>query len=150
VVVREHFDQPPPAARRLVVGFDGSDNAMHAVRWACAFALPGSTVDVVGAWEFTPSLFSGEPFYYPDAAKRAREHFDEQLDGVPTSARHEDVEVTTRLAQGRPRDVLAARAADADLLVVGARGRGAVGAALLGSVSTWLLHHVDRPLAVIP
>jgi nucleotide-binding universal stress UspA family protein len=46
--------------------------------------------------------------------------------------------------------VLAEAATGADLVVVGARGHGTVGAAVLGSVSTWLLHHVDQPVAVIP
>jgi hypothetical protein len=46
--------------------------------------------------------------------------------------------------------LLAEQAEEVDLVVVGARGHGAVGAALLGSVSTWLLHHVHRPIAVVP
>lgn len=150
VVIRQHFEQPPPAAQHLVVGFDGSDNAMEALDWACTFAVPGSTVDIVGAWEFTPSLFSGEPFYYPDAAKRARQHFDDQLTNLSGSAQRDDITVNTRFVRGRPRNALATCASEADLLVVGARGRGAIGAALLGSVSTWLLHHFDRPIAVVP
>ena len=40
--------------------------------------------------------------------------------------------------------------ADADLLVMGASGRGAVSSAVLGSVSNWLLHHVVTPMVVVP
>lgn len=149
-IVRQVFEQPPPPVGRLVVGFDGSDNALAAVDWACTFASPGSAIDIVAAWEFTPSLFSGEPFSYPEAAARAREHFDEQVTGMPPAAKRDDIDVTTSFVLGRPRDQLAARSSDADLLVIGARGRGAIGSALLGSVSTWLLHHVERPMVVVP
>jgi nucleotide-binding universal stress UspA family protein len=150
VVIREHFEQPPPPVRHLVVGFDGSEHATAAVDWACGFASPGSTVDIVAVWEFTPSLFSGDVGSSPDAAERARQHLDDQVADLPASARRADIAVNTHFVQGRPREVLSTRASEADLLVVGVRGRGAIGAALLGSVSTWLLHHVDRPVAVIP
>ncbi len=33
---------------------------------------------------------------------------------------------------------------------MGARGHGAIGSAILGSVSTWLLHQVQRPMVVVP
>ncbi len=52
--------------------------------------------------------------------------------------------------RGTPRAALSAQADDVDLVVVGARGHGAVGSALLGSVSTWILHHVHRPIVVVP
>ncbi|WP_394936748.1 universal stress protein [uncultured Ilumatobacter sp.] len=39
---------------------------------------------------------------------------------------------------------------DSTLFVVGARGRRAVGAMMLGSVSSGLLHHVDVPMVVVP
>ncbi len=44
----------------------------------------------------------------------------------------------------------AASAARADLVVVGTRGRGAVGRALLGSVARRLVHVCRRPLVVVP
>lgn len=150
VIVRQQFDRPPASAHHIVVGFDGSDNARAAVDWACGFASPGSIVDIVAVWEFSPSLFSGEPLHRGDAAQRARQRFEEQSADLPTTARRDDITLNTSFLTGAPRERLASCAADADLLVVGARGRGAIGSALLGSVSTWLLHHVDRPMAVIP
>ncbi len=150
VVVRERFDQPPSPVRHVVVGLDGSANAMAAVDWACGSASPGSTVDIVAVWEFLPSLFSGEPFDYPDAAQRARQLYYDKLAELPASARRDDIDVSTYFLKGSPRERLATCASEADLLVVGARGRGAIGSALLGSVATWLLHRVDRPIAVVP
>ena len=61
-----------------------------------------------------------------------------------------NVTLEREFVRGTPRPALAAQGEHADLVVVGARGHGAVGAALLGSVSTWLLHHLHRPIAVVP
>ncbi len=149
VVVRD-TDEPLSATNRIVVGFDGSDNAIEAVDWACSFAVPGSSVEIVAVWEFAPSLFSGEPFYYPEAKERARGLFADQIQRLPLTSVRDDIDVTTVFLEGSPREKLAEAAEPADLLVIGARGRGAIGAALLGSVSTWMLHHVRLPVAVIP
>ena len=150
VVIREQFDRPPAPAKHIAVGFDGSDNARAAIDWACRFAAPGSTVDLVAVWEFSPSLFSTEPIHYPDAVDLARHQFDEHTADLPSATRRDDITVNTVFVEGSQRRELAVRAAEADLLVVGARGRGAIGSALLGSVSTWLLHHVEQPMAVVP
>jgi nucleotide-binding universal stress UspA family protein len=44
----------------------------------------------------------------------------------------------------------AAKDADADVIACGTRGRGGFARALLGSTSSSLLHHTDRPLLVVP
>lgn len=61
------------------------------------------------------------------------------------------VRVETVIRTGSPADeiVAAAREVDADLIVVGSRGRGGVRAALLGSVSDAVLHHATCPVLVV-
>jgi len=51
--------------------------------------------------------------------------------------------------EGNPADVLVQESKDADLLVVGSRGRGGFAALLLGSVSTAVTHHASCPVVVV-
>jgi nucleotide-binding universal stress UspA family protein len=57
--------------------------------------------------------------------------------------------VETKLVEGPSAIALIAESENADLLVVGARGRGPVRAALLGSTSSYAIHHSQCPVAVI-
>ncbi len=136
--------------RRLLVGFDGSPNAEAALRWAVDFAGRGSTVVVVWVWDATPLTVGSDAFFFPDASDLAAERFHHLVEPVEELAVAAGVTIEREFVRGTPRAALSAHADEVDLVVVGARGHGAVGAALLGSVSTWLLHHVHRPIAVIP
>jgi nucleotide-binding universal stress UspA family protein len=57
--------------------------------------------------------------------------------------------VETELLQGAPAMTLIEATSTADLLVVGARGRGAIRSALLGSTSSYAIHHARCPVAVV-
>lgn len=143
-------DVEPKRAETVLVGCDGSPNSMVALRWAIDFAGPGGTVVVAWVWDATPLAVGADAFFFPDASDLAAERFDHLVDTAADQARAREVTVRREFIRGTPRSVLATQAEQADLVVVGARGHGAVGAALLGSVSTWLLHHVHRPIAVVP
>ncbi len=143
-------DVEPKRVETILVGCDGSPNSMVALRWAIQFAAPGGTVVVVWVWDATPLAVGADAFFFPDASDLATERFHHLVDTVAAQARAADVTLEREFVRGTPRSALASQAEDVDLVVVGARGHGAVGAALLGSVSTWLLHHVHRPIAVVP
>jgi nucleotide-binding universal stress UspA family protein len=61
-----------------------------------------------------------------------------------------DIVVTTHLVEGVADVELVAAAANADLVVVGGRGRAGLAAAVLGSTSRGCVHHSSCPVAVIP
>jgi nucleotide-binding universal stress UspA family protein len=143
-------DVEPTAVETVMVGCDGSPNSMAALRWAIDFAPPGGTVVVVWVWDATPLAVGADAFFFPDASDLAAERFHHLADTVADQALSRNVTLEREFVRGTPRSALAAQADKADLVVVGARGHGAVGAALLGSVSTWLLHHLHRPIAVVP
>ncbi len=136
---------------RIVVAVDGSEISLGALRWALDFAAPDTAIECVNVWEVWPSAMMPDP--PPDSRDDARERFERLIDGVCESRAtplDESIAVTCRLEEGDPRAILAEAASGGDLFVMGARGHGTVSSALLGSVSTWLLHHVRRAMVVVP
>jgi nucleotide-binding universal stress UspA family protein len=73
------------------------------------------------------------------------------LDAAREQAERQSVRVHTRLLKGDAVDEIVAYAdtIDADLIVVGSRGHGALASALLGSVSRGILREARRPVLVV-
>jgi nucleotide-binding universal stress UspA family protein len=136
--------------RSIVVAFDGSANSTAALLWAVDFAAPGSTIHCVSIWDPTPMAVGADQFVLPEGSGLARERFEHLFARSMEGTNRSDIEVRHGFVESRARPELAERGAAADMLVMGARGHGAIGAAVLGSVSTWLLHHVQRPMVVVP
>lgn len=59
-------------------------------------------------------------------------------------------EVRPVVRRGSPAGVILDAASNAELIVVGTRGRGAIKRVLLGSVATHVTHHAAAPVVVIP
>lgn len=142
----------PNTSQRIVVGVDGSDSSMLALRWAADEArLRQATLDVVHAWSESgvgagthASAFSVD-LEGPKAAAHAA------LDDVlATAAIHSDVRVARHVVMGPGANVLLDIASGADLLVVGTRGRGGVAGLLLGSVSHACIKEATCPVVVVP
>ena len=148
MVVPEGYSTDP--ASRLLVGLDGSPNSLAALEWALLFARPGTSIDITWVWDASPLAVGADEFFFPDASETAEDRFNHLIDRVAAGIDHRGVTITRSFVRGRPRSALATAAEGNDVVVVGARGHGAVGAALLGSVSSWMLHHVRRPIVVVP
>jgi nucleotide-binding universal stress UspA family protein len=73
------------------------------------------------------------------------------LDEAAELAAARDIDSVTKLASGDPVEEIIryADTIEADLIVVGSRGHGAVSSVLLGSVSRGVLHNANRPVAVV-
>jgi nucleotide-binding universal stress UspA family protein len=129
-------------AETIVVGIDGSDDAQRALAWAVEEARRrGAVLEVVHAWEVTTSDTMA-----PDPAGGARTVLARCLSDVDT----EGLEVHPLLVEGRPVPSLVRAAAEADLLVVGSRGRSGIAAVILGSVSSACVHYATCPVVVVP
>jgi len=59
-------------------------------------------------------------------------------------------EVPCQLVEGVPGEVICQEAEQADVVVMGSRGRGRLTGLLLGSVSQYVLSHSGRPVLVLP
>lgn len=122
---------------QILVGYDGSKSAHEAVVWAADEAQRrGFGVHVVQSWK--EPIFTDRPLLDlwadPEAAvQRTREDLHEVARTFAAS--HPTVPFTEDLVGGQPDRVLVEAAADASMVVVGARGQGGFARLLLGSVS---------------
>lgn len=150
-VIREPETLPDGSAtQRIVVGVDGSNSSIAALKWAIDFASPSSIVVVVWVWDVSPLAVGADQFFFPEASDLARSSLTELIEFHRAGAADRDITLQHEFVDGSPRSSLLEAGSSADLIVVGARGHGPIGAALLGSVSSWLVHHADRPVVVVP
>jgi nucleotide-binding universal stress UspA family protein len=137
----------------IVVGIDGSENSLAALRWALAEAgRHKATLRCVQAWSYPISAIAPGPFGGAVApADLMQGATAESLDAVLASVVVPDgVTVVPVAREGSASAVLTAEAADADLLVVGARGRGGFLGLLLGSAASQVLSHAPCPVVIVP
>ena len=154
---------------KIVVGVDGSEESARALAWALEEArLRGCQLEVVYAFDHQPEWlrFSPPPALeglamegiersqaQPGARSPeevAREHADKLIRSMLADNGGGEVEVRRTVAdEHKPAPFLVERSRDAELLVVGSRGRGSVGSMLLGSVSTHCVHHASCPVVVV-
>jgi len=139
---------------RIVVGIDGSETAVTGLRWAISEAkLRGATVDAVNAWNYPyvsvpGAIIPAEP--WADQAKDVAVELDDAMAAVKDEAEAAGVEINPIVTEGPPAAVLCEAAIDADLIVVGSQGHGALHRFVLGSVSQDVLHNSPCPVVVIP
>ncbi|QPK49839.1 universal stress protein [Streptomyces gardneri] len=134
----------------VVLAVDGSRDSEAAVDFAfAAAAARGAELRAVHAW--TPSSGPADltPLFHGTEEIRGEEERVLAAALAGATARWPQVSVERRLVRGRPRPVLLEESAGAQLLVMGARGRGGFAGLLLGSVSQALLHHAECPVAVV-
>ena len=122
--------------RGIIVGVDGSPASKVAIDWATRDAairkIPLTVVNV--RWQEDE-----ERTILNDALKTVEE----------STKQVGPIDVSGELMTGPPVPTLVDLSTDAEMVVVGCRGRGALARTLLGSVSSGLVHHAHCPVAVI-
>jgi nucleotide-binding universal stress UspA family protein len=136
----------------VLVGVDGSPLSEMAVRFAFqAAALRGSGLTAVYAWTMPAGVIPavGTPSVDWTTEVEAAE---EQVLSKAINDWHQaypDVPARGRLVRAGARQALLNAAEEAQLAVVGARGRGGFAGLVLGSVSQAMLHHAACPVAIV-
>ena len=137
--------------RPIIAGVDGSEQSLLAVEWAGWEAVRrGAPLRIVSAPGLPPRIRTSQASSVTVAnalrgiAARALAAAVERVAEVVSSPR-----VDTALLDGPPAQALTECAADAQLLVVGARGVGGFSALVLGSVSRYLATHAPCPVIVV-
>jgi nucleotide-binding universal stress UspA family protein len=151
-----------PASRtrgRVVVGVDDSPGGRAALDWALRTAAArGTLLEVVSAFA-VDYYWSDANLLDPRRIDRARHDTEDRTRALVDEVRRDgevasvpgvgDVEVQVLVVAGAAAEHLVDRSRNADLLVVGSRGRGAVAGALLGSVSLRCVMHAHCPVVVV-
>jgi nucleotide-binding universal stress UspA family protein len=137
----------------IVVGVDGSPTSKVAADWAAREAAMRNVsltlvhvIPAVTMWPEESTPVDIGRFYENQAEgylRDARKVAEEATSGS------DELQLDTKLLKGAVLPSLVDLSKDAELVVVGCRGLGAIGRRLLGSISWGLLHHAHCPVAVI-
>lgn len=153
VVVPDGWRPETHAFAPVVLGVDAADPSVAATEFAFATAAErGVALRLVSYWDL-PNGYVWDASYVTEELRsvegESRRMFDEFVE--TWTAKHPDVEVTTAFRRGHPAQGLVTDAIDADaqLIVVGGRRHNRLSSFVLGSVARGVLHHADRPLAVV-
>jgi nucleotide-binding universal stress UspA family protein len=137
--------------KKIVVGVDGSAASLRALDWAYAEAtMTGAELTVVHGWIYPysgPRTSVSEP--RTQMQLDAMQELKTSLESLGPRMTGGPVHTHPKLSENSPADALLEEANDADLLVVGSRGRGGFRSMLLGSVSRTVVQHSPCPVAVI-
>jgi nucleotide-binding universal stress UspA family protein len=134
----------------VLVGADGSESSLAAVRWAAGEAQRCNTdLHVLHAYEETWLTAD----HVPDRTfiELAQNHAEEILADARLAAHSvaPDLTVHSDAVLGEPAATLVTAAASAGLVVVGNRGRGGFTSLLLGSVGHRVATHAPCPIVVV-
>jgi nucleotide-binding universal stress UspA family protein len=139
--------------RNILVSVDGSPHADRALNEAIDLAsLSGARLTILtgirrpSSWAYSPATVATCASLEADFEREAKQVLTDAVGRVP-----ETVPVTTVLTHEPIREALLHRvdAGHHDLLVMGSRGRGALSASLLGSVSHYALNHCPIPVLIM-
>lgn len=131
----------------IVVGIDGSEESKNALQWAAKQAAKqNSTVHAVAVWH-QPVQFDFQRFYNEgDLEKQAQKVMEEAVAQATQDA--PECKVDTKIKRGHTPSVLLDESANAEMLVLGYRGRGGVSRVMLGSVVLHCVQHANCPVVV--
>jgi nucleotide-binding universal stress UspA family protein len=135
-------------AARIVVGIDGSEASIEALRQAQRLGESlHAEIEAIACWEY-PQMYDGYVIMGIEGfEERARQILEESI--TQAFGPKKPSNLKARLVEGAARSTLIEASEDADLLVVGRRGRGGFGGLLIGSVSSACVAHAHCPVLVV-
>jgi len=139
--------------KKILIATDGSDSAHEALDFGLDLAAEQEArafvVHVAPAVDVMPC--ANFAYVAPTLLHEFTGHDREPLREAAKIAAEKGVGVETELLKGKPADeiVTYADTVNADLIVVGSRGHGAIASALIGSVSRGVLHESRRPVLIV-
>lgn len=138
------------AERVIVCGVDGSPAGQRALMWALEEAgRRGGKVRAVMAWAWDGVETLNAASTPAEALAQTQQLLDRCVDEVVNQV--PGAPTVERVCQrGLPSEAICAAAADAELIVLGSHGHGAVHDKLVGSTSERVIHHAPCPAVIVP
>jgi nucleotide-binding universal stress UspA family protein len=140
--------------RRILCPTDFSPQADNALDYAIALARSfGATVWLVHVLEPPAILYRADIMsaaLVEEALRMQRANAESDLRRAEERCAAAKVQVATQLECGLPRDVLVGLSKDADLIVMGTRGRTGLRHLVLGSVAERVVRMAKCPVTVVP
>lgn len=135
----------------VVVGIDGSDNSVAALRWALQHNGPDVPIVALGAWSFVVhGAWQELPVVDDRTQVETREAVEAVVAQVTAELGVDKSRVTIEIDRSDPRSALHSAGEKARMLVIGARGLTGWQHLVIGSVTTALLHQPVCPTVVVP
>jgi nucleotide-binding universal stress UspA family protein len=140
--------QGVPANKPVIVGYDGSDRTLPALRWAAQEAMGSQrALRVVLAWGLPTMGFSAVSASADLDRIKAESVLANAVYLLGTEV--PGLSVEGELVQDKPAQALVDRSADAELVVVGHSGKGRVDRLVMGSVASGVVSHSESPVVVV-
>jgi nucleotide-binding universal stress UspA family protein len=141
---------------KILVGVDGSEKSILALKWAAALAEDiGAHVEVMTTWQTpfpTIELFAvGFNLDLAELNERPMQiaHVRMEKSILGAYGTSDPAGVSLSIEEGYPALVLVERSKEVDLLVLGNRGHSPMVETLLGSVSMHCLSHAHCPVVIV-
>jgi len=151
----DHLKMQTRTLQRVLIGIDGSAESLAAAEWLASLEPVLGSIEVTAVAAYGADAVATLPVYVftDDFWREWRDSLQKDLDGAWTKPlRDAGFKVSALVVEGTPEEVMLRLAGEqqADLIVVGSRGRGHVRGILLGSVSHALAIHAHCPVVIFP
>jgi nucleotide-binding universal stress UspA family protein len=136
------------ASGKIVVGVDGSEGSVEALRMAARLAPAlDASIHAISCWHFPP-IYEG---YVPPDFEAFEASTKKELEAALDQAFGENrpADLTAELLRGPAPELLVEAGKEAVMLVVGRRGHGGFLGMHLGSVSSACVSHAACPVLVL-
>lgn len=141
--------------KNILIPVDGSDYSIKAIEAGKQIAKAfGSTVTILNVIpiELSRGAGRGNFMYVPTIADDMPDFSEQILKDAKKPFEGTDIPIKTASKQGNIADIIVdyTRQNNIDLVIMGSHGLGALKNRLMtGSVTTRVLHHIDKPVLVI-
>jgi nucleotide-binding universal stress UspA family protein len=140
--------------QKILLPYDGSTNAGRALDWVIALAHDNVPIELVLVYAHPEPALYGEIAVYVSKEKMEelqREHSDDILQPAIAKLNAANIPFTSEVLTGDTAQRIVKRAEDLNCsgIVMGTRGRSAIGNLVLGSVANKVVHLTKLPVTLV-